>query len=126
MPLCPEQLGGLGTPRPAAHLEPADRPAVELPEVIASSLQRPIAVEGGGAVFAGRARVVTDAETDVTEAYLRGAFEVARATLVAGVRRAYLKTSSPSCDDRLGVTAALLAALGVEIIPTDRDREETA
>jgi len=102
VPFCPEEEGGLGTPRPPAW------------------------IEGGGAsdVLDGRARVVTDAGADVTEAFLEGARRALALCRERGIRRAYLKERSPSCgvcrthvDGELargpGVTAALLERSGV-------------
>lgn len=61
VPICPEQLGGLPTPRPASE----------------------IAGGAGPDVLAGSARVVAEGGGDVTEAFRRGAqaaLAVARAT----------------------------------------------
>lgn len=112
VPFCPEEAGGLGTPRPPAWLEG----------------------DGAEAVLDGDARVVTDAGADVTAGFLagaRGALETCRAH---GITRAYLKERSPSCgvacthvDDRVtpgpGVTAALLAREGVEVLGVEGRRE---
>ena len=68
VPVCPEQLGGLPTPRP-----PAER--------------------RGGAVR-------TEAGTDVTEQYARGARESLRLAALFGCKRALLKARSPSCGSR--------------------------
>ena len=105
LPVCPEQMGGLPTPRDPAEL-------------------RGDAV----AVLEGRGRVVTAAGKDVTEAFLRGAEAVLRLARAAKVGRAFLKDRSPSCgvrqvyrDGRLipgmGVTAALLAREGIRVEP---------
>lgn len=74
IPVCPEELGGLGTPRPAAELREGD----------------------GHAVWAGRAQVrrVAD-ELDVTEAFQQGALR-ALASAPDAVA-AVLKARSPSC-----------------------------
>jgi len=105
LPVCPEQLGGLPTPRPAARI-----------------------VAGTGAdVLAGRARVVDATGRDVTAAFLRGAQETLRLCRHCGVTRAVLKSRSPSCgvgwihgSEGLlagdGVTAALLRANGIEVV----------
>ena len=50
VPFCPEVAGGLGVPRPPAEIQGA----------------------GGIAVLRGRARVVTSAGADVTDAFLIG------------------------------------------------------
>ena len=104
VPFCPEEHGGLGTPRPPASISAGD----------------------AAAVLEGRASVRTDAGADVTRAFLdgaRGALELCRAQ---GITRAYLKERSPSCglrqthvDGRLtegpGITSALLAREGIEV-----------
>ncbi len=95
IPACPEQLGGLSTPRPAAEI-----------------------LEGDGfSVLSGKARVVNRRGQDVTEAFLRGAREVLRVARFLGIRRAVLKARSPSCglSPKVGVTAALLLSEGLEV-----------
>lgn len=106
--VCPEEDGGLGTPRPAAEIVGGD----------------------GHDVIEGRARVVTKAGDDVTDAYLAGARRALEAAQETGVTRAILKSRSPSCGRGLiydgsfsrslqvgdGVTAALLASHGIEIV----------
>jgi uncharacterized protein YbbK (DUF523 family) len=73
--VCPEEDGGLGTPRPASEIEGGS----------------------GEDVLDGRSRVVTDAGRDVTAEYVRGArIAVDRATSV-GCRAAILKARSPAC-----------------------------
>ncbi len=110
--ICPEVDGGLGTPRPPAEIVGGD----------------------GRDVLAGRALVVTEDGTDVTEAYLRGARRALEAAREAGATAAVLKARSPSCgkgdiyDGSFsralrsgdGVTAALLEANGVEVL-TDEE-----
>jgi uncharacterized protein YbbK (DUF523 family) len=101
--VCPEELGGLGTPRPAADLRGGD----------------------GRAVLAGSAQVrrVHDGD-DVTEAFVRGARLALRE--VGVVQRAILKARSPSCgvgrtyidghlSDGDGVFAASLRRLDVRL-----------
>ncbi|MFQ5894876.1 MAG: DUF523 domain-containing protein [Nitrospinota bacterium] len=120
LPLCPEELGGLGTPRPAAWFygegEGGD--------------------EDGSSVREGRGRRVDERGRDVTDAYLRGARETLGRARAVGCRRALLKEGSPSCGLRrvhrsvnrrsvdrreggegpgVGVTAALLAREGFEL-----------
>jgi len=114
VPVCPEQLGGLTTPRPAAHFEGGT----------------------GEDVLAGNARVVTNTGADVTDQFLRGAQETLRLARVLGARRAILKERSPSCgccqvhrDGVLspgsGVTAALLRREGIAIEPLDPPKQTT-
>jgi uncharacterized protein YbbK (DUF523 family) len=112
VPVCPEQLGGLATPRSAAHL----------------------AGGSGDDVLDGRARVMTDAGTDVTKQYLDGARETLRLAELFGARRAILKERSPSCgcvrvncdgvmQSGSGVTAALLRRAGIEVESLDPPKQ---
>ncbi len=110
--VCPEVDGGLGTPRPPAEIVGGD----------------------GKAVLEGRARVVTEAGLDVTEAYLAGARRALDAARRSGATAAILKSRSPSCgkggvyDGSFsktlragdGVTAALLEAHGLTVL-TDEE-----
>ena len=96
IPVCPEQLGGLPTPRPAADLVGGD----------------------GYDVLAERARVITENGVDVTKHFMLGArqvLEIARRQKIAGI---FLKAGSPSCglNPKIGVTAALLKASGYTIM----------
>lgn len=100
VPVCPEVLGGLPTPRAAAELQGGDG-----------------------------ARVVNVDGEDVTAAYRRGAQAAVDVARAVGATRAVLKARSPSCGSagvydgtfsrRLvpgrGVTAAALAAAGLEV-----------
>jgi uncharacterized protein YbbK (DUF523 family) len=106
--VCPEELGGLGTPRPPAELRGGD----------------------GAAVLRGEARVATTEHgRDVAAAFVEGARRARAAAPGASV--AVLKARSPSCGcgrtwidgavrDGDGVFAALLRAEGVELL-TDED-----
>lgn len=102
--VCPEELGELGTPRPAAELEGG----------------------AGAEVLDGRAGVFRVADgVEVTEAFLLGARRAAEAAPEA--KLAILKARSPSCgcgevwqDGALapgdGVFAALLRRRGVVLL----------
>jgi uncharacterized protein YbbK (DUF523 family) len=95
IPVCPEQLGGLPTPRIPADL-----------------------VGGQGAeVLNDRAKVITRNGEDVTEQFIRGARQVLRIALEQQVAGAFLKSGSPSCGagEVLGVTAALLKRNGIPV-----------
>lgn len=108
LPVCPEQLGGLPTPRPPA-------------EIIGGS---------GEEVLSGRARVLTRDGTDVTQNYLRGAHEVLRLAQLVNATQVILKERSPSCASReiydgtftgtlrpgCGVTTALLRREGFDVV----------
>ncbi len=96
MPVCPEQLGGLSTPRPPARIVGGD----------------------GFDVLAGRAKVIRRGDgVDVTEAFVRGAKECLKLVEIFGLEKALLKAKSPSCGlmRPVGVTAAALLLSGVEI-----------
>ena len=115
--ICPEQMGGLSTPRPAAEIVGGD----------------------GEAVLDGKAQVVTVDGEDRTEAFLAGAYRALEIAQAQGATHAILKSKSPSCGcgqiydgsftgnltDSDGVTAALLRRHGIEIM-TEEDLENKA
>jgi uncharacterized protein YbbK (DUF523 family) len=117
IPVCPEQLGGLGTPR------------------------EPMRIVGGTGldVLNGRARVVNESGVDVTEKMLRGAEETLKIAKIFGAKRAIFKARSPSCGcgeirdgaspEKLikgdGVTAALLKKNGILVV-TEEEVEKFA
>lgn len=105
--VCPEQLGGLSTPRPPAQI-----------------------VGGTGEdVLDGNARVLTDAGVDVTEQFVKGAQEALKMAQLVHATEAILKERSPSCGSSMiydgtftkgkrpghGVTAALLERHGIRV-----------
>ncbi|PLX52972.1 MAG: DUF523 domain-containing protein [Desulfobulbaceae bacterium] len=96
IPVCPEQLGGLPTPRTAADLVGGD----------------------GHDVLAGRARVLDRTGKDVTENFILGARQVLAIAREQDIAKVILKARSPSCGlvPKLGVTAALLQEQGYDII----------
>lgn len=94
VPVCPEQLGGLPTPRP-----PAD-------------------IHGGSGydVLQGKAKVLTKSGEDVTPHFVHGAQQVLLLAQKLNIKKAYLKSRSPSCAviEPMGVTAALLTQNNIE------------
>ncbi len=75
LPMCPEQLGGLPTPRSGSRI-----------------------ISGKGEeVIEGRSRVITDNSKDVTSNYLRGAELVLHLCRQFSINIAVLKQGSPSC-----------------------------
>ncbi len=96
IPVCPEQLGGLATPRPAADLTAGD----------------------GHAVLRGRARVITREGIDVTSQFIAGAEAVLHIARTQQISLAMLKAKSPSCGSGqvVGVTAALLLEHGITVV----------
>ena len=114
VPVCPEEAGGLPTPRPAAWM-------------LASS------DDAAAEVVDGSARVVTHEGVDVTAEFMRGARHTLGRCNEAGIDRAYLKERSPSCGVRnthrggklvpgRGVTAEMLARAGIEVIGVEGKR----
>ncbi len=95
LPVCPEQLGGLPTPREAADI-----------------------MDGNGKdVLAGRGKVVTKGGIDVTQEFVQGAEMILSIARKQNISLALLKSRSPSCGvDRRGVTASLLLDNGVECL----------
>ena len=109
IPLCPEQLGGLPTPRSKAQIEGGD----------------------GLDVLSGKARVVDENGMDVTRQFLRGADEVLKLARDLGAVKALLCDGSPSCGPRyirrgagvvegMGVCAALLLSERIVIEAPNR------
>jgi uncharacterized protein YbbK (DUF523 family) len=96
IPVCPEQLGGLPTPRVAADLVGGD----------------------GHDVLGGRASLITRSGADVTEKFILGATQVLKIAREQDIATVYFKSKSPSCglNPRIGVTAALLIAEGYRVV----------
>lgn len=95
IPVCPEQLGGLSTPRTAADIIGGD----------------------GHDVLEGRARVVTRDGEDITGNFILGARQVLEIARQQDITKVVLKARSPSCGlaPSIGVTAALLKQEGFEV-----------
>jgi uncharacterized protein YbbK (DUF523 family) len=91
IPVCPEQLGGLPTPREAADISGGN----------------------GDDVLTGRAKVMTKSGVDVSQAFIRGAAQALSIARSQPVRAVLLKANSPSCG-RNGVTACLLRQHGFQ------------
>lgn len=110
---CPEEHGGLGTPRPAAWIE----------------------TTSAAGVLDGRERVLTEAGVDVTQAFLRGAQGALDTCKIHAIRRAFLKERSPSCGVHNthaggalvagpGVTAELLQRNGITVEAVEGRRDQ--
>lgn len=109
IPFCPEQLGGLPTPRPPANIVGGD----------------------GRDVLLGNARVMNAQGEDVTDAFRQGANESLNLAHLMGAEIVLLKDKSPSCglftpycemlDKKgMGVTAALFHSSGIRMLEVDR------
>ena len=108
IPVCPEQLGGLPTPRPPQEIQG----------------------HSGEDVLDNKCRVINKEGADVTEQFIRGAFEVLKIMRLLGVKEFIAKHESPACGcgkiydgtftDKIingdGVTTALLKRNGITII----------
>lgn len=108
IPVCPEQLGGLPTPRPPAEIIGGD----------------------GFDVLDGRARIIDNQGNDVTASFLAGARQALKVAQAAGVTSAILKENSPSCGSSFiydgtfsgkkvpgtGLTAALFQRNGITVL----------
>ncbi len=111
VPFCPEQAGGLSTPRPPAEIKCGD----------------------GFDVINGKAVVVTIDGMDVTKYFLTGAEETLKLAVLVGADKAVLKSRSPSCGCKsiydgsfkniikhgMGVTAAYLKLHGIYLFDSE-------
>ncbi|MCZ8179305.1 MAG: DUF523 domain-containing protein [Rhizobium sp.] len=115
---CPEQAGGLPTPRPPAEIEGG---------------------MSGEDVLAGRARVMEVTGGDVTEAFVEGGKKAVAFAREQGCDVALLIDGSPSCGSGFiydgsfsgtrhpgfGVTAALMRQAGIAVF-SDRELDRLA
>lgn len=104
IPLCPEQLGGLPTPRARSGIQQGD----------------------GRQVLAGESIVLTEHGGDVTLSFIRGAYETLNLAELMKITEFIFKEGSPSCGVNyiirntkrvkgMGVTSALLTEKGFKI-----------
>lgn len=101
LPVCPEQMGGLSTPRKPCEVTSID----------------PI-------------RIQTEAHVDCTEAFLNGVNEVVKLITLKNISMALLKAKSPSCGSKTiydgtfsgqlipgqGVLAKQLQKIGIQVM----------
>ena len=108
IPICPEQLAGLSTPRPKCWFSQGD----------------------GRTVVDKRGQLVTENGKDISEAFLHGASETLKIAKIADCTQAILQQRSPSCGTNSvylnetlvageGVTTALLRKSGLIVIGSD-------
>lgn len=105
LPLCPEQLGGLPTPREPSFFVNGD----------------------GFEVLRGKTTVIDSVGRDVTENFIKGAKETLSCVKRFRINKAIMKDRSPSCGvtktlnttngivSGVGVTTALLVRNGVKV-----------
>ena len=105
IPVCPEQLAGLPTPRPKCWFSRGD----------------------GAAVLAGHGVIQDESGKIVTDCFLRAATESYKIAELNNSKLAILKQRSPSCGSRqiytngqlvngMGVTAAMLQKRGLKVL----------
>ena len=104
---CPEKLGGLSTPRTPAEIKGTARGVINKVDI-----------------------VVTKDNIDVTEAFLKGAYETLHIAKLSKIKKAILKDGSPSCGvnyvydgsfegiriNGKGITAIILEENGIEVL----------
>jgi uncharacterized protein YbbK (DUF523 family) len=95
VPVCPEQLGGMSTPRTSEML-PQGKTGVD----VLDNGVRLIAPETG---------------EDVTDFHIRGGEYSLEIAQIVGIKRAYLKGGSPSCD-KDGIVGEILRRGGVLVV----------
>lgn len=107
-PVCPEQMGGLPTPRPSCEIKNGE----------------------GNDVLNDKARVITIYGDDITAKIIKGSEEVLKLIRMLGANEAVLKDKSPCCGvvriyrdggivDGMGVCAAMLKREGIEVTPVE-------
>ena len=110
VPVCPEEAGNLGTPRPAAEMQ-----------------------KGAESILNGNGSVVDNNGKDVTEKFIQGAEESLKMGINSGAEYAILKSRSPSCGvgkiydgsftnsliDGDGIFAHLCRQKGIHCISSD-------
>lgn len=116
IPICPEQLGGLSTPRKPAEIQ----------------------AEDAKEVLEGKGKVLNTCGEDVTQNFIKGAYEALKIAELYNAKIAILKSKSPSCGCGLiydgsfsgklkrgnGVTAELLIQNGIKVY-TEEDIDDT-
>lgn len=104
VPVCPEQLAGMPTPREATRFLSGD----------------------GSAVLDDSGQVISASGRDMNAVFQKGARETLRIARLTGCRQAIMKERSPSCGvhrihrgqgmvDGMGVTTALLIREGIPV-----------
>lgn len=109
IPVCPEQLAGLPTPRPASRFAAGD----------------------GHAVLSGHGQVVTYGGQPLNDVFIKGAEQALAIARRCGCRAALLKERSPSCGvlqvdcngglvPGQGVTTARLRNAGLDVFSEEQ------
>jgi uncharacterized protein YbbK (DUF523 family) len=93
IPVCPEQIGGMPTPRTGEYLNGT----------------------GAQVLDEGLRIIVPETGEDTTDYHVNGARYTLELAQIIGAEQAYLKSGSPSCD-REGVTGEVLRRAGIKVI----------
>jgi len=94
VPVCPEQLGGMPTPRTSETLR---------------------GNTGAQVLDEGQRIIAPETRQDVTQHYIDGANHTREIAEIVGARIAYLKGGSPSCDVD-GVTGETLKRARIRVV----------
>ncbi len=94
VPVCPEQLGGMSTPRTGETLEGAT---------------------GADVLDKGVRIIAPENGKDVTAYHVNGAKYALELARIIGIKRAYLKSGSPSCNKE-GLAGEILTRAGIKVI----------
>jgi uncharacterized protein YbbK (DUF523 family) len=108
IPVCPEQLAGLPTPRPKCWFSEGD----------------------GAAVLSGHGKLINENMDDVTKVFLAGAQECLKIAEMTDCKIAILQQRSPSCGSQkiyrneelvegVGITTAVLSKNGIKVFSND-------
>jgi len=95
VPICPEQLGGMSTPRTSEVL--------------------PHGTTGADVLDGGVRLIASETGKDVTDFHVRGGEYSLEVAQIVGAKRAYLKGGSPSCDKE-GIVGEILRRGGINVI----------
>jgi len=108
VPVCPEQLAGLSTPRPKCWFSCGD----------------------GLTALSGQGKLCDEEKRDVTDTFIHGAEECLKTATLTHCKQAILQQRSPSCGSNniylneklvegVGVATALLRKNGLEVFSDD-------
>lgn len=95
VPVCPEQLGGMPTPRTSEYL--------------------PQGKTGADVLDHGLRLIAPETGKDVTDFHVAGGNYTLEIAQIIGAKKAYMKGGSPSCDKE-GIVGEILTRGGVQVI----------
>ncbi len=95
VPVCPEQLGGMPTPRTSEYL--------------------PEGKTGADVLDRGLRLIAPETGKDVTDHHIAGGEYTLEIAQIVGAKKAYLKGGSPSCDKE-GIVGEILTRGSVQVV----------